>query len=205
RGNVRRILEGAARDHGLVFEGAAQAPTAEALQLRRPRIALVDRYGGSMPSGWTRWIFEQFEQPHTVVFPQELDAGNLHRKYDVIVFVDGLIPEEERAGNGGGFGSFDESTVPREYRAQLGSITLAKTVPQLRSFLENGGTVLTIGSSTALARHLGLPVANALVETVNGAEQPLPRAKFYVPGSVLEVAVENDHPLAHGLDEREMV
>ncbi len=202
RGNVRRILEAAAREHGLVFEGAARAPSAEALQLRRPRIALVDRYGGSMPSGWTRWIFEQFEVPHTVVFPQELDAGNLHRRYDVIVFVDGLIPEDERAGNGGGV---EESTVPQEYRRMLGSITLAETVPQLRTFLENGGTILTIGSSTALARHLGLPVANALVETVNGAEQPLPRAKFYVPGSVLEVAVENDHPLAHGLDERAMV
>ena len=44
---------------------------------RSMRIALGDQYGGSMPSGWTRWILEQFEFPFDVVFPQELDAGNL--------------------------------------------------------------------------------------------------------------------------------
>ncbi|HEU5210324.1 MAG TPA: M14 metallopeptidase family protein [Longimicrobiales bacterium] len=205
RGNARRIIDTAARDLGLVFEGAQQAPASSALQLREPRIALVDRYGGSMPSGWTRWIFEQFEMPHTVVYPQELDAGNLHRKYDVIVFVDGLVPQSDQAGGSRGFGSFDESTVPAEFRSWLGSVTVEKTVPQLRSFLQNGGTILTIGSSTALAQHLGLPVASALVENVNGTEQELPRSKFYVPNSLLEVAVTEEHPLAHGMDERAIV
>ncbi len=204
RGNARRIIEAAARDQGLVFTGAQQAPSSSALELRQPRIALVDRYGGSMPSGWTRWLFEQFEVPHAVVYPQELDAGNLNRKYDVIVFVDGLIPEQDGAG-GRGFGSFDESTVPAEYQSWLGNVTVEKTVPQLRRFLENGGTVLTIGSSTSLARHLGLPVANALVETVDGTEQELPRSKFYVPSSLLDVAVTNTHPLAHGMDQRAIV
>ena len=33
------------------------------LELAPARVALWDRYGGSMPSGWTRWILEQFEFP----------------------------------------------------------------------------------------------------------------------------------------------
>ena len=48
-----------------------------------------------MPSGWTRWIFEQYEFPFEVVYPGTLDAGNLNAKYDVLVFVDGGIPERD--------------------------------------------------------------------------------------------------------------
>jgi hypothetical protein len=197
--SVRPLLEQAAQSHGLVFEGANSAPAGAALQLTLPRVALVDRYGGSMPSGWTRWIFEQFEFPFTVVYPQELDAGDLAAKYDVIVFVDGIVPESER---GSGPGGLDESRVPEEFRPWLGSVTVEHTVPQVRSFLEQGGTVLAIGSSTAIAHHLGLPVTSALTETVDGRDQPLPRSKFYVPGSVLEAAVQSGHPLAHGLNDR---
>jgi len=39
------------------------------MALKAPRIALADVYGGSMPSGWDRWLLEQFEFPYTVVFP----------------------------------------------------------------------------------------------------------------------------------------
>jgi hypothetical protein len=42
----------------------------------------------------------------------------------------------------------------------------------VKKFAENGGTVITIGSSTALGYHLGLPIKNALVEVVNGRERP---------------------------------
>ena len=37
-----------------------------------------------MPSGWTRWLFEQYEFPFQVVYPQTLDAGDLKSKFDVI-------------------------------------------------------------------------------------------------------------------------
>jgi hypothetical protein len=52
-------------------------PSGELFKLRPVRIGLWDRYGGSMPSGWTRWLIEQFEFPFTVVYPQTLDAGDL--------------------------------------------------------------------------------------------------------------------------------
>jgi len=73
-------------------------------------------------------------------------------------------------------------------------------VPELKKFVENGGTILTIGSSTSLGVHLGLPIRNALVEVVNGAERPLPREKYYVPGSILEARIDNMNPLAYGMD-----
>ncbi|MDQ3012753.1 MAG: peptidase, partial [Acidobacteriota bacterium] len=203
-----------ATDLGLGFGLMSYKPSVEMFKLKQPRIALWDRYGGSMPSGWTRWILEQFEFPFTVVYPQTLDAGNLADKFDVIIFVTGAIPAREARGGGGpgvpggadepGFGRAPRAEdLPAEFRGWLGNISLGKTVPQLKSFIEAGGTVLTIGTSTSLGYHLNLPMANALTEkTVSGDERPLGRDKYYIPGSLLQVSVDNTNPLAYGLPEK---
>jgi hypothetical protein len=201
------ILGKAAADKGLVIEGAQSVPTGEhaPFAVKPVRIGLWDQYGGSMPSGWTRWVFEQYEFPFEVVFPQTLDAGNLNAKFDVLVFVDGAIPQRDGQGGGGFGGQPAADAVPAEFRGWLGRVTVSKTVPEIKKFVENGGTVLTIGSSTSLGYHLGLPVRDALVETVNGASRPLPREKYYVPGSILEARIDNTQPIAYGMDEKAMV
>ncbi|MBA2571863.1 MAG: hypothetical protein H0V06_02370 [Gemmatimonadetes bacterium] len=200
RASTRPMLERMATELGLTFAGTNQKPGGEHLQLRPIRIGLWDRYGGSMPSGWTRWILEQFETPYKVVFTQELDAGGLRDKFDVLVFVSDAIPEREV--DPGFNNALSEELVPAQLRNTLGRITVANTVPRLREFMEGGGTVITIGNSNALARHLGLPIGNKLVEMVDGRERQLPREKFYIPGSVLQLRVDNTHPLAWGMDER---
>ncbi len=186
---------------GVSFEATAARPPAGATKMRPVRVGLWDRYGGSMPSGWTRLILEQFEFPFELVYPQTLDAGGLAAKYDVLVFVDGAIPERETTGPDPFMGGQPRGEdLPAEYRGQLGSITVSKTVPQLKQFVEEGGLLLAIGSSTAVAKHLGLPVASALVErTARGEERPLPSDKFYIPGSVLQAALDTAHPLAWGM------
>jgi hypothetical protein len=203
------ILEKVAAEKGVTVESVPSVPTGDhpPVNLKPVRIGLWDQYGGSMPSGWTRWLFEQFEFPFEVVFPQTLDAGNLNAKFDVLVFVDGAIPmRDAEGGGGGGFGAQPPAeTIPAEYRPHLGRLTVAKTVPELKKFVENGGTILTIGSSTALGYHLDLPIRDALVEVVNGAERPLPREKYYVPGSILEARIDNTNPIAYGMEKTAMV
>jgi hypothetical protein len=72
-------------------------------------------------------------------------------------------------------------------------------MPQLRRFVEAGGSIVAIGSSAAnLAAHFDLPVTDHLVE--NGA--PLPRSRYFVPGSVLTARVDTAHPVAAGMPER---
>jgi hypothetical protein len=203
-------LEKVAADRGLTIEAvpSVQAADRPPLQLRPARIGLWDQYGGSMPSGWTRWLFEQFEFPFERVYPQTLDAGNLNAKYDVLVFVDGAIPMRDSSpgsGQGGALGQPAAETIPAEFRPWLGRVTVAKTVPELKKFVESGGTILTIGSSTALGYHLGLPIKNALVEVANGVERALPREKYYVPGSILEARIDNTNPLAYGMEPRALV
>jgi zinc carboxypeptidase len=200
------ILQKLSADKGLSFDAVATRPAVDAMKLKPVRIGLWDQYGGSMPSGWTRWILEQYEFPYEVVYPQALDAGNLNAKFDVLVFVDGAIPERDAATPTGGFGAQPAAdSIPAEFRGWLGRVSVAKTVPEIKKFVENGGTVVTIGSSTALGYHLGLPLRNALVEVVNGAERPLPREKYYVPGSILEARIDNTQPLAYGMDAKALV
>jgi hypothetical protein len=199
-------LEKIATSLGVRFVGSTDVPGKEAILLQPARIALWDRYGGSMPSGWTRWLLEQFEFPFQVVYPPELDEGNLREKYDIIVLVDGALGGGRRgAGEGGDqppkeVDVVDELGLPAEYRGRRGSITATRTVPQLKKFLESGGTIVTIGSSTALATMLGLPVGNHLVtKDAEGRERPLGREQFYVPSSVLRMKVQPQHPLAWGV------
>jgi hypothetical protein len=196
-GSARADAERIARETGLTFTATGSRPAGEHARLRPIRVALWDRYGGSMPSGWTRWIFERFEVPFEVVYPQTLDTGDLSQ-YDAIVFVTGAIPPV-RQGGGNGFGGDDSPDVPAEFSHMTGNITAEHTVPRLRAFLEDGGTIVTIGSSVSLAQHLGLPIRDALVQTVDGAERSLPRSEYYVPGSVLEVRVDDTLPVAYGL------
>jgi hypothetical protein len=191
---VERIHRLAA-DLGVTFTAVPAVPDT-ARPLRSPKIGLWDQYGGSIDSGWTRWILEQFEFPFTRVYAPRLDSGNLRASYDVLIFPGGPIPPSGgRSGVPGG----QASDVPPEYREQVGRVTPERTIPQIRAFIEAGGTVVAIGDSAAnLAGYLRLPVENHLVE--DGA--PLPRAKFFVPGSILSAHVDTTHPLAWGMRAR---
>ncbi len=194
-------LEQMASELGVSFEGVSSMPRTDALQLDEVRIGLWDRYGGSMPSGWTRWLFEQFEFPFQVVYPPRLDQGNLKRDFDVLIFPTGAIPATEAMADDDPYSTqnFDPTTVPEEYRDRLGDVSTDVTVPQLRRFLEEGGTIITIGTSGSLAMHLDLPVGNHLVDA-NG--RALPGEEYFIPGSILEARVDNSNPIAYGLDDR---
>lgn len=200
---AKSLLDKSAKDLSLEVTGLSKKPATAMTKVSPMRIGLWDTYGGSMPSGWVRWLMEQYHFPMTVIYPQDIDAGNLKQKFDVIVFVTRAIPP--MTGNDNDiFRALErepkEETTPAEYRARLGRITGSKSVPQLKAFLEAGGNVVTIGSSTNLAYHLGLPVKNALVEMTNsGQERPLPGEKYYIPGSVLQVSLDSTQQATWGM------
>jgi hypothetical protein len=254
--NVRPILEKAAKELGTPVYALAKAPVGDAMKLKPIRIGLYDSYGGNMPSGWTRWLFEQYEMPFQVVYPTMLDAGDLKSKFDVIVFVagalgrggrngggapvggdtgpgaatpgggrggapvggdtgpgavapggapvasgDAAMARGGRGGRGGGGGGRGAANVPEEYRAMVGRVSEDVTVPALKKFVELGGTLVTIGSSTNSAvTDFDLPVKSYLTEMgPDGHERNLPADKFYIPGSLLKMNVDNTNPVAYGM------
>lgn len=188
--NFKNIITKTSNKHGIVFTAVTTKPTDFGNKLQPLRVALWDRYGGSMPSGWVRWILEQYDFDFSLIYAKEINAGNLKDKYDVIVFVDGAIPSVVA----GAASPYDEKEpnldeIPSEFHPMLGKITAEKSIPAIKAFIEQGGNVVTIGSSANLAYHLALPVKNAITEMNNGKERSLPGEKFYIPGSILQVAV----------------
>jgi hypothetical protein len=194
------LMQELARANGLSSAGTTSRPGADAQHLRPVRLALWDQYGGSMPSGHTRWLLEQYEFPFDVIYPKTIDAGNLASRYDVIVLPSGALPAREGGAGRGGQFEMDTTSIPADFRERTGRTTIAKSVPQLRQFLEAGGTVVAVGTSSSLGMHLGLPMTSALTErTGTGTERELPADKFYVPGSVLRVQVDTTRPVSYGL------
>ena len=197
---TRSQLEEWAAQLGVTFHGVAAAPEG-AFELTHARVGLWDRYGGSMPSGWTRYVLEDFEFNFEVIYPPDIDAGALNERFDVIILPDGAMS----AGGGGGFRRFggpDEdflASLPDSLRARVGSLSPETSVPALREFIENGGAVVAIGSSTALGPDLGLPLANFLVDD---GGRPLSRDDYFTPGSIHDIRVEHVSPVTHGLGDR---
>lgn len=159
------------------------------------RIALFDNYGGSMPAGWTKWLFEQFNFSYEILYPKTIDSGGLRKKYDIIIFTSGAIPDTARSRRGRGGSQPKAADIPAEYRPWLGRINADTSIPQLKKFLEEGGSIITIGSSTNLVYHLKLPVTNALTE--NG--RPLASTKYYIPGSLLIADLDTTAPANYGM------
>ena len=205
-GLARSVVEQAARELGVAARGVGRAPSGDALKLRPVKVGIYDQYGGLMPAGWTRWLCEQYEFTCELVYPRMLDAGNLRNRFDVLVLTDGAFRLGTRGGRGigGGPGGDEDqaaaSDIPEPYRSWQGRITEDVTVPQIRRFVEAGGSLVAIGSSSTIGSLLGVPMKDHLVEVQrDGSEHPLPGEKFYIPGALLRVSVNNAEPLAFGM------
>jgi hypothetical protein len=196
------IIQKAIKEEGLKVEESFGMPL-DAKMLKTLRVGLWDRYGGSMSSGWLRWILEKHHFDFSLIYAKEINEGNLNAKYDAIVFVEGAIPSiTAEAPNPWDEREADINDIPSEFHKMVGKITAEKSIPSIKYFIEKGGSVITIGSSANLAYHLKLPVKNALVEMVAGKEKALPGEKFYIPGSVMQMTVATNNEANWGMKEK---
>ena len=185
-----------AQQTGVDFVALKSPITGGAYALRKPRVAMLQRYGGgNMDEGWTRLMFEQFNVPYKSIMDAEIKAGNLESKYDTIILpadsvaaMTGERPPQGQGGpGGGGFGGGPDNT-PAEYRSGFG----ADGVKALQAFVQKGGTLLTFANAGDLPiQRFSLPVRNI----VSG----LPSKSFWSPGSTLRVNFVNSNPLAYGM------
>ena len=216
----RATVAKAVHDLGFTTYGLPSRPAGAATPLRPIRIGLLDLYGGSMTSGWLRWILDQYEFPYEVIYPKIIDGGALKASFEVIVipsdtydgalargvgahFMDDFIKATGgTAVIGSGMVHYEppSESIPEEYRSMLGNLTQNKTVPPLKRFLDDGGTIVALGSSTKIGAVLGVPLKDHLASSgPDGTEHHFPGSKFYVPGSVLRADFDNHDPLAYGM------
>ncbi|WP_017667420.1 M14 metallopeptidase family protein [Sandarakinorhabdus sp. AAP62] len=198
-GAAGAVVRKAVAELGLVAHAVAKAPASPTIGLRPVRLGLVDRYGGLMTAGWTRWLLEQYEFPFELVYPQRIEAGGLKRNFDVLLFVDGALPGKGAWGNDRAAAQPKPEDTPAEFKAMTGNLSDPKTVPAVGDFLRGGGAVVAIGGSARFAELFGAPLALAQRRIENGEERPLDTRNFFIPGSVLRAQVDHRQPLAYGL------
>lgn len=195
------VLATASSSYGVYPQIVSTKPT-DSKAISASRIGLFDYYGGSMPSGWVRWMLEQFHYDFNLIFPREIDEGNLNDKYDVILFIGPGVPSADGGLSRYSRGQPSASEIDEKYHSMLGRITAEKSIPKLKEFVEKGGKIISVGDATDLAYHFDLPVKDALVEMgADGKSRPLSTEKYYIPGSVLEMKVDTSHPSNYGMDE----
>jgi hypothetical protein len=201
---AQKLLSEAAQVTGIKVTGAGQKPSATE-RIFPARIAIVSRYGGSMPAGWISWMMEQFRFSYKMIYPQTLDSGNLRKRFDVIVFTSGSMGSARRGddSNPAPQRQTVNEDIPAVYRGWTGNITNERSVPEIKKFMEDGGTVVTIGPGTNLAYALSLPVENALTrKDESGNNLLLKSTEFYIPGSLLMTDVAVGEPAAWGMQEK---
>src|SRR5947209_7313151 len=84
-------------------------------QMKRPRVALYQPWTGNMDEGWTRWLLENFGFDYITVHNADIQAGNLRKKFDVVVFADQPAASIE---NG-------QRNTFEEYRGGIGASSVA--------------------------------------------------------------------------------
>jgi hypothetical protein len=202
-GGSAAIVSDVAKRTGVDFSALAGAVPSSAYALRKPRIAMYQRYGGgNMDEGWSRLMFEQFEIPVKPLMDAEIRKGDLNSAYDAIVLPADSIAAmtgetaDAAAGRGGRGGRGDEppaggrqgGSTPPEYRSGFG----ADGVKALQAFVQKGGTLVTFAQAGDLAiQRFGLPLRNVVAG--------VPSTQFWSPGSTLRVRFDTRHPLAFGM------
>lgn len=196
---AKAVVEQATSELGLTAYAVEAKPQGGSIPLKPVRIGLVDRYGGMMSAGWTSWLLEKFEFPYRIVYPKQLDAGNLGKDFDVLLFADDVLPAEGAWGNDRRGRQPDLKDTPAQYQDRLGHLTDDKSVPAIADFARNGGAIVAIGSSARFIELFKTPLKPALTREIDGKLQSLDTKSFYIPGSILQARVDNRQPLAYGM------
>ncbi|NHC44553.1 M14 family zinc carboxypeptidase [Motilibacter aurantiacus] len=176
---TRGRLRAAVRELGVTTANVATDPGGTTV-VEKPRVGLYHAWGGNMDEGWTRYLLEDFELDYTRLHDAAVRAGNLRASYDVIVLPDATLSSMQ---NG-----LAANAMPAQY---TGGMTAAG-VQNLRTFVEQGGTLLTFDTASQLPiRAFGLPVT----DVTTGVDDE----ELNIPGSVLGIDVDNTHPVAYGM------
>ncbi|MCK4966784.1 hypothetical protein KAS50_07120, partial [bacterium] len=173
-------LQALAKELSIDFTGISSSPKCSGYRLKKPKIGLYKPWSASMSEGWNRWVLEQYEFDFKNLSNAEVKAGELIDRYSAI-----YIPD---IGPKGIIEGRPKGSIPPAYTGGIGKDGLRN----LKEFVKKGGTLILLDSACDLIiGEFGLPVAN----TLKGVKSE----DFFCPGSILNIEVDNTHPVAFGV------
>lgn len=198
--DVADVLSEAAVEFGFVAYGSTSVPSVPTHPVSVPRIALVHTWQNTQDEGWVRIAFDEYGIPYDYISVHDVrDNPNLAGKYDVIVVGptrgDALSLVRGVTGPEPIMWKPTEATPNIGRQAQTddmrGGLEL-QGVLNLYNFVRQGGTFITMASTSALLVHFGLAEGVSLRQTQN----------LWAPGGVYSAQrVDASSPLLYGYDD----
>jgi hypothetical protein len=199
------MLEGAtaagvgdiARHFSLTFVGAAAAPSVARHAEELPRVAIYHSWYSTQDAGWARYTFEQYGIPYRSIDKDDLRRGGLRARFDVIL-VPSFGGSVSQMING-----IDRKWGPLPYQKTRDTPNLGtpfsspditggpgfEGMAELRNFVDQGGTLITLGAATALVAETG--IARDL--------SPHRTPTLFHPGSIVRARVrQRRSPILYG-------
>jgi len=182
----------------LDFQSVGQAPKVASHVSPVPRIGVWVPWADTDMMGWIRFIFDRDQIPYTYLRDEDLRAGGLNDRVDVILY--GPFSRLELAAQIHGIAA-TEGAIPfrsSDEFPSLGQPVASDDITggpgyagldELQKFVHAGGVLLTLGTGTTLALEGGM------VASVPRVAQH----SVHTPGAVLRATfTQPDHPLAYG-------
>ncbi len=206
----------AAKELGLDFTEVAKAPEIAQHKANAPRIGVWVPWADTDSIGWIRYSLDQRKVPYTYLRDEDIRAGNLRDKIDVLLYghVDLELAEQieglpktwspmpfKKTPQTPSFGTPAESD---DITGGIGYEGLA----QIQRFIDDGGLMVTLGSGTTLALEGGLVrfvrrssggVPRSAAGGGGSSSSASQQASTRTPGAHVRVTFDRpDHPIAYG-------
>jgi hypothetical protein len=188
------------KDLGLSAWATSSMPAVKTHEMTIPRIGYVHSWQRTQDEGWVRAAMDHYGVPYTYFSDQKLREGNLRSKYDVI-----LLPSIGGSSTSqvNGIPVVGSDPIPykkSELTPNLGALDSSDDIRggmgvqglfELTKFVEEGGTLITEGSTTTIFPDFGI---------VSGVTVEHP-SQMYAKGSILRgIISDKKSPITYGYD-----
>lgn len=182
---------------------STNGPSVRQHEVTLPRVAIYHSWYSTQDEGWARYTFDQRGIPYTNIDKDDLKAGDLRKKYDVI-----LIPRMGGSTAADFIHEIDKKYGPMPFTktAEFPSHGFPDSTPDmtggpgfdgvnnLKLFAEAGGVIVTLDNSSMLVAEAG--IARAL------RNNPAPTAAgLFHPGSIVMAKARSNSPILYGFPE----
>ena len=216
-------VRAAAHDLALEFASTAAAPDVARHDAPVPRLGLWVPWADTDTIGWARYSLDQRHIPYVYVRDEDIRAGRLREKYDVLLYghVDLELAEQiQGIPKAWGPMPFRKTSATPAFGTPAESDDITGGIgygglDQLQRFVDSGGLLITLGSGSML------PLEGGLVRGVRRESGGVPRSAqgggaasaaasqssvTRTPGSHVRVSFARpDHPIAYGYAARTWV